>query len=77
MRELGRRKKEAFLSRNLGRRLEMLVESKRDPKTGLLTGMSREYAVLLLDGPDELVNRLVWVRGLKVRAGKILAAGAD
>ena len=72
LRELGRRKKKAFLSQALGRPLEVLVEAKRDPKTGFLGGLSREYAAVLLDAPDHLVNHLVRVRGVEVRGGKIL-----
>ena len=46
LRELGQRKNREFLSRMLGKPMEVLVESRRDPRTGLLTGVSREYVSL-------------------------------
>ncbi len=77
LRELGRKKRREFLSRMLGRTMEMLVEAKRDPRTGLLTGMSREYVSLLVEGGDELMNRLIMVRGRKMEGAAMVAERAD
>ena len=62
MRTLGQAKKAAFFSRFTGRRLTPLIESRRDPATGLLKGVSANYIPVLLAGPDHLQNRLVTAR---------------
>lgn len=62
LRQLGAAKRQAFARRNLGADLDVLVESTRDRATGWLTGYSRNYARVLLDGPDGLANTEVCVR---------------
>jgi threonylcarbamoyladenosine tRNA methylthiotransferase MtaB len=64
LRRLGRAQREAFAARCLGRELAVLVESTRDAATGHLVGYSRNYARVLIDGPDALVNREVRVRAV-------------
>jgi threonylcarbamoyladenosine tRNA methylthiotransferase MtaB len=59
MRALGRRKKELFYRKAGGRRADILVESKRDPVTGLLRGLTSNYIPVLLDGPRSLKGMLV------------------
>ena len=73
LRELGQRKNREFLSRMLGKPMEVLVESRRDPRTGLLTGVSREYVSLVLEGGDELMNKLIKVEGRRVKGAGIMA----
>ncbi len=46
----------------MGRKLEVLVEAKRDRQTGLLTGYSANYIKVLLSGPDEAMGRIVPVK---------------
>jgi threonylcarbamoyladenosine tRNA methylthiotransferase MtaB len=58
LRALGTRKKEAFLKKLEGQTVEVLVEARRDRKTGLLKGMSPNYATVMFDGPDTLFNTL-------------------
>lgn len=62
LRRLGAARREAFAERCLGRELAVLVESTRDPASGRLAGYSRNYGRVLIDGPDELVNRELRVR---------------
>jgi threonylcarbamoyladenosine tRNA methylthiotransferase MtaB len=62
LRELGARKKAAFQSAFLGRRLEVLVEHRREPATGLLAGLTANYLAVRLEGGDELGGRIVPVR---------------
>jgi threonylcarbamoyladenosine tRNA methylthiotransferase MtaB len=62
LRLLGARKKAAFQSTFLGRVLEVLVENRRDPATGLLTGLSGNYLPVRLEGSDECLNRILPVR---------------
>ena len=47
----------------VGEPLEVLVESRRDAATGLLTGLTGRYVRVLFDGPDRLMGQLVDVRG--------------
>jgi threonylcarbamoyladenosine tRNA methylthiotransferase MtaB len=62
MRALGQAKKAAFFSRFEGRTLTPLIESRRDPSTGLLKGVSANYIPVLMAGDDRLQNRLVNAR---------------
>jgi len=43
----------------VGKDLELLVESSRDRKTGLLTGYTGNYVRVLMDGPGELCNKII------------------
>jgi threonylcarbamoyladenosine tRNA methylthiotransferase MtaB len=61
MRALGRNKKSAFCRDFLGRRLAVLVEGKRDEKTGYQRGLSRNYLPVAVRAGDSLVNREVTV----------------
>ncbi len=62
MRELGAAKRRAFHRRHIGREVDMLAEARRDATSGLLKGMTSNYIPVLVDGGDELKNRLVRVR---------------
>ena len=45
-----------------GETIEILVEGRRDPLRGLLSGLSERYLRAVVSGPDELMGRLVSVR---------------
>jgi threonylcarbamoyladenosine tRNA methylthiotransferase MtaB len=47
-----------YRSRFLGQELEVLVETKRDKDTGLLSGYSDNYIKILFDGPDTIMNMI-------------------
>lgn len=64
LRQLGAAQRRRFAAANLGARLAVLVESSRDAASGRLIGYSRNYARVLLDGPDALINREVAVRAV-------------
>jgi len=49
----------------------VLTESRRDPKTGLLKGVSSNYLPVLFEGGDALMNRLVNVRVTKADAVRL------
>jgi len=72
LRALGRRKKAAFQGRFLGRELEVLVEGKRDKRTGRLKGYSRNYIPVLIEGKDDLVNREIKVSVTHLEDGRVL-----
>jgi threonylcarbamoyladenosine tRNA methylthiotransferase MtaB len=61
LRELGQQKKRAFLQANMGRAHDVLIENKRDRRTGLLKGLSANYLPILIDGDDRFMNRIVTV----------------
>jgi threonylcarbamoyladenosine tRNA methylthiotransferase MtaB len=46
----------------LGRKLDVLVEAKRDRHSGLLTGYSGNYIKMFFEGPDELMKNVVPVK---------------
>ncbi len=62
LRQLSDKKKAAFYRQHLGMVLPVLVESTRDER-GLLRGFSDNYIACHFPGEDELINRVVWVRG--------------
>jgi threonylcarbamoyladenosine tRNA methylthiotransferase MtaB len=76
LRRLGAAKQEAFAERFVGRALDVLVESSRDRASGRLTGYSRTYARVLLEGPDTWCNREIRVRGVE-RRGRFLWGAAE
>lgn len=62
LRALGRRKSAQFREKHRGKEAVALVESSRDKETGLLKGLTENYIQVLMEGGDELVNRLVRVK---------------
>jgi threonylcarbamoyladenosine tRNA methylthiotransferase MtaB len=72
LRRLGRAQREAFAARCVGRELEVLIESARDAASGRLAGYSRNYARVLLDGPDALANHQVRVRVVACAGDRVL-----
>jgi len=72
LRSLGRRKKTAFQGKFLGRKLEVLIEGKRDRLTGRLKGYSRNYIPVLIEGKDNLVNREIKVLVTGLEDGRVL-----
>jgi len=61
LRQLGSRKRLAFHRRFIGRSVRVLTESRRDPQTGLLKGVSSNYLPVLFEGGDERMHRMVEV----------------
>lgn len=63
LRDLSKKKKDAFARRFLGKTLPVLVEQTRDKKTGLYKGFSHNYlSVLVDDASSDSVNKLVDVQ---------------
>lgn len=62
MRGLGVEKRARFYRRHIGRTVDLLVENKRDRTTGRLKGVTSNYISVLVDGGDDLKNRLIRVR---------------
>ncbi|MHC4473011.1 MAG: tRNA (N(6)-L-threonylcarbamoyladenosine(37)-C(2))-methylthiotransferase MtaB, partial [Planctomycetota bacterium] len=66
----GRRLAREFARSRIGRRAEVLVESRRE--RGLLTGFSGRYVRVFLEGPDDLVGRVVPMRITALTTGGVL-----
>jgi tRNA A37 methylthiotransferase MiaB len=68
MRELGRRKRQAFYRQFLNQELNVLVEGRKEKETGRWKGLSRNYIPVLLthengvNGPRDWVNQERTVR---------------
>jgi threonylcarbamoyladenosine tRNA methylthiotransferase MtaB len=67
MRRLGNEKKYAFYEKFMGKRVEVLIESKRDKVTGLLKGITSNYIPVYIVDKIDLFNTLVQVKIEKVR----------
>ena len=59
MHELGNIKKREFYKKNIGKKVKVLVESKRDRLTGYLKGMTSNYMSVILSGEDNMKNTIV------------------
>jgi threonylcarbamoyladenosine tRNA methylthiotransferase MtaB len=59
LRNLSHLKQKTFESRYLGRSLPVLIESERDPESGLLRGHTGNYIRVSVNGPDSWKNRLI------------------
>lgn len=62
IKNLGREKSNTFRQGFIGKICRVHVENSRDKETGLLKGYTDNYIPVLLQGRDELMNRLVDVR---------------
>lgn len=72
LRAVAQTKRNQFYDQALGKYFKMLIESRRDRKTKLLTGRSGNYLPLVMDGDDALFGRLVEVKAIKRLGAKIL-----
>ena len=71
LRELGHQKRVKFYRRSTGRSLPVLIETKRDGATGLLKGISSNYLPVLVEGKDDLQNKIVEVKIEKLEGNKL------
>ena len=70
---VARRLAAAYHRRFLGRDIEVLVEGRRDRRTGLLCGYSPRYVRAYFEGTDELCGSMVAVRTTKATPDGVLA----
>ena len=54
LKDISKRKRQAFAGSLKGAPLELLIENQRDRESGKLVGISDNYLRILLDGPDNL-----------------------
>ena len=77
-RRLGQEKRQTFARQAMGTVQEVLVETRRDRKTGLLIGFSSTYQHICIEGADDLKNSIVSVRVKGVIEGeKLLGTTID
>jgi threonylcarbamoyladenosine tRNA methylthiotransferase MtaB len=69
VRQLGERKKSAFVRGFLGQTLPVLCEHTRDKASGLLKGYSRNYLRVLVQGGEDCLHREVPVTLTRVSGG--------
>ncbi len=69
---LGREKWRRYINRFIGKKLNALIENRRDRKTNMLTGLSDNYIRVLLNGDDSLKNRIISVRIIDRHENKLL-----
>jgi threonylcarbamoyladenosine tRNA methylthiotransferase MtaB len=62
MRILGNEKKRNFYTKFKGKKVEILVEDKKDKSTGFLKGITSNYIPVHINGDDNLKNTIVRVR---------------
>jgi len=67
MRDLGNIKKKEFYKKNIGKKVEVLIEGKRDKATGFLKGMTSNYLPIFLSGNDDLKNTIVGAKIEKIK----------
>jgi threonylcarbamoyladenosine tRNA methylthiotransferase MtaB len=72
MHDLGKEKWRSYIDSFRGKKLNVLVENRRDRKTGLLTGLSDNYIRVLLDGEDSLKSQIVPVHIIDRHENKLL-----
>jgi threonylcarbamoyladenosine tRNA methylthiotransferase MtaB len=72
LRQLGGRQRLAFHRRFIGRTLQVVTESRRDPQTGLLKGVSSNYLPVLFEGRDERMHQIAEVRIEAADAARLL-----
>ncbi len=68
LRALSEAKRRAFMEKQVGRTIPVLVETTRDRDSGLLKGWSDTYVKVHLDGPDRWMGRVLPV-SVTARAG--------
>ncbi len=71
LRKLGQKKRMEFYNRFLNKEVEVLIETKRDPKTGLLKGISRNYIPVLFEGSDDLQRRCLKIKICDIQGKEI------
>ncbi len=69
MRELGERKRVEFARSLLGTKLRVLLEER---SAGRLTGYSRNYVRVMIEGPDDLINSEVEVEASLVQGAAVV-----
>jgi len=72
LRKLGKEKRNSFTRRFIGKKLEVLIEDKKDKDTGFMKGFSDNYIpVVIENGNSSLVNSVLNVIPINAVEGKL------
>jgi threonylcarbamoyladenosine tRNA methylthiotransferase MtaB len=71
LRDLGAKKRRIFYGAFLRKKLRVLVESKKEPESGMLKGYSPNYIPVLVPAGDEHINQELEVEVTEVRGEKV------
>ena len=78
LRTLGKEKRITYNSRFIGEKLSVLIENRKDRETGFFKGFSDNYIpVLVKDGNESLVNRIVDIVSYGAKEEKLLGRNAS
>jgi len=77
LRALSDEKKITYYERFTGQVLPVLVEAKRDKKTGALRGFTRNYIPIIFNGDDGLVGKEILVKLQSVKKGIVMGERVD
>ncbi len=77
LRRIGDEKRRAFIENQAGKPLDVLIEQRRDRRTGLLKGMSSNYLTVLVNGGDACRHRILQVAPRLSENGRELVAEAE
>jgi threonylcarbamoyladenosine tRNA methylthiotransferase MtaB len=72
MRRLGQKKRRHFYQKFVGKKVLVLIESKRDRQSGQLKGVSSNYLPVRVEGDDSLKNKLVDVEVQKLEKNSLI-----
>ena len=72
MHALGKEKWRKYIQGFVGQTLRVLLENRRDRKTGMLTGLSDNYIRVLLDGDDSFKNEIIPVQIIDRHENRLL-----
>jgi threonylcarbamoyladenosine tRNA methylthiotransferase MtaB len=72
IRAIGDAKRREFRRKFVGSIVQVLVETKRDPKTRRLKGITSNYLPVFFNGEDRLMNRLISVRIEEMEGDRLL-----
>jgi len=77
MRRSGGIKRMNFYRKFIGKKLPVLIETKRDDPTGLMKGISSNYLPVLFEAGDVLKNKIVDVKIEKLEANRLFGVLCD
>jgi threonylcarbamoyladenosine tRNA methylthiotransferase MtaB len=72
MRTLSQHKRQHFYQKFVGRKIPVLIESKRDRKSGLLKGISSNYLPVLIEADNKILNTIADVEIVKLEKNNLM-----
>ncbi len=72
MRKLGKEKKMQFIKNNIGRKIESVIQNRRDRETGMLNAVTSNYLTILVRGEDQLKRKIVEIMPERLESDNII-----